>query len=414
MVHKHVITHLQTNELLSPAQYGFRPGLGTGDAIFDFLDHTYREMDKGKLISTCFVDGSKAFDSVHHALLLRKCAALKIDNKVLKWLKSYLSNRRQVTTLNGVKSRECKVNFGVPQGSSLGPLMFLMFINDFPRHINNSKVFMYADDIVLISSGDTYVESERLLREDVEVTNEWCNRNCLTVNKKKTKVMRITRNRIGGIIPPLNISIGENKLEDVSEYRYLGIAIDHRFTFKPQVNSIIRSISHKIYMLGRIRKYMDEEQCVLVYKTMIVPYFDYANFAIECTTDDLVGKLQKLQNRALRVCRFSNMYERSSATDLHTHFELKTLDHRRDSQLLLMMFKKSKSNGHLIPLVERRTRGDHKIKFENPRNTYASSDKNPWHRGVKAWDLLTADTQKLEKSAAFKHAIKLIIPPPKS
>ena len=193
IVHEQILSHLQTNELLHPAQYGFRPGLGTGDAIFDFINHIYGELDKGNFVSTCFVDGSKVFDSVHHKLLLKKCKAIKLHNNIIKWLESYLSNRRQVTTLNSVKSKQCRVTFGVPQGSSLGPLMFLLFINDFPRVVNHSKVFMYADDIVLVSSGRSFVESEQKLALDVDSTNIWCKSNCLTVNKKKTKVMRVTR-----------------------------------------------------------------------------------------------------------------------------------------------------------------------------------------------------------------------------
>ena len=114
------------NDLLSPAQYGFRPGLGTGDAIFDFLNYVYAELDKGLFVSTCFVDGSKAFDSVHHSLLLKKCTSLKLHNNIQNWLKSYLSNRKQVTTLNDIKSKECSAKYGVPQGSSLDPLLFLI------------------------------------------------------------------------------------------------------------------------------------------------------------------------------------------------------------------------------------------------------------------------------------------------
>ena len=274
---------------------------------------------------------------------------------------------------------------------------------------------MYADDIVLVASGNTFFESANNLRVDVHKTNIWCKNNCLTINRKKTKVMRITRNRISGPIPELEIVIDGNRLEDVKEYRYLGITLDHRFTFKPQVMGMLRTVSHKVVLLGRIKKYMDEAQSFLIYKTMVVPYFDYANFAIECTVDDLVKKLQKLQNRGLRVCRFSNMYQRSSATDLHTHFKIAFLDHRRFVQLLLMMFKQSKVIGTLIPIENRRTRADHKVKFKKGRfpNHFASTDKSPWHRGVTAWDLLPAATQRLEKIEQFKFQVKKLEPPKK-
>ena len=395
--------------MVSVAQYGFRPGLGTGDAIFDFVNHVYKFLDKDKFISTCFVDGSKAFDSVHHSLLLKKCKAFKIHNKILDWLKSYLGNRRQVTTLNKHKSKECKVGYGVPQGSSLGPLMFLI-VYYFPSHVHESKVFMYADDIVLVAAGDSFHESELKLRREVELTNQWCKENCLTINKKKTKVMRITRNRLTCNIPALDVSIGDHRLEDVKEYRYLGVTIDHRFTFKPHVSGSVRSTGHKVHMLARIKKYMEEESSLLVFKTMIVPYFDYASFVIDCTNVDIIKRLQRIQNRGLRVCRYNNMFERCSATDLHIHFDMKLLTHRRYTQLLLIMYKQSKHKGIVVPEHERRTRADHKIKFLHNVNRFTSTDKSPWHRGVQAWDKLTPETQKLKTSAAFKHAVKHLKP----
>ena len=272
---------------------------------------------------------------------------------------------------------------------------------------------MYADDIVLITTGNTYAESERKLALDVEATNQWCLKNCLTVNKKKTKVMRITRNRITGVIPALNISIGDNVLEDVQTYRYLGITVDSRFTFKPHVNNLLRTVSHKVTLLGRIKKYLDENESLLIYKQTVVPYCDYASFTTECTVEDLVTKLQRLQNRALRICRFGYMFERSSATALHEHFKIQELKHRRYTQLLLMMYKQSKTKGLLVPEGRRRTRGDHKIKFDTRVNTYASTDRSPMTRGVKAWNLLLASTQKLATSAAFKCKIRGIKPPAK-
>ena len=213
----------------------------------------------------------------------------------------------------------------------------------------------------------------------------------------------------------LDIFIDNTRLEDVKEYRYLGVTIDHRLTFKPQALGLIKTTGYKVVLLGRIRKYMDELQASLVYKQMVVPYFDYANFTIDCTTDSLIGKLQKIQNRGLRVCKYSNMYERSSATELHNYFDIKFLQHRRYTQLLMMMFKQSKTKGLIVPVEGRRTRGDHKVKFKasRPFNRFVNTDKSPWYRGVKAWNRLPAETQNIEKVAQFKFQIRYIKPPAK-
>ena len=156
---------------------------------------------------------------------------------------------------------------------------------------------------------------------------------------------------------------------------------------------------------------MEEIQIFVIYKQMLLPYFDYASFLIDCATEDLIKKVQKIENRALRICRYSNMYERSSATELHTHYLINFLDQRRYTQLHLIMFKKSQVHGLLTPLEDRRTRGDHKIKFNVAPNRLTSSDKNPWSRGIMLWDKLDEKTQKLEKKLAFKHKVKHLVPP---
>ena len=144
---------------------------------------------------------------------------------------------------------------------------------------------------------------------------------------------------------------------------------------------------------------------------MVLPYFDYASFLIDCAVEDLIKKVQKIENRALRICRYSNMYERSSATELHDHFKINFLDHRRYTQLHLIMYKKSQIHGLLTPLENRRTRGDHKIKFQVVQNRLVSSDKNPWSRGIIVWDKLDEKTQKIDKKVAFKHKVKNLVPP---
>ena len=410
-VHKHILDHLQVNDLLSKAQFGFRPGLGTSDAVFEFSKHVYTELDKGNHVGACYVDASKAFDSVHHLLLLRKCSALGLHNDVNLWLKSYLSDRKQVTLLNNTHSTEAKVSFGVPQGSSLRPLMFLIFVNDLPYVFQKCKSYMYADDLVLMSSSNDHEICERDLNTDVQLAYNWCQNNCITINKKKTKVMKIVRNRYRGPNPVISINIEGEILEQVADYRYLGVTIDEKFTFKRHMSGLHKTTSHKVHTLGHLKKYLSEDQSILLYKQMILPYNDYASFVLDSTTQDLILKLQRIQNRALRVCRYNHMYERSSATALHDHFSMKFLDHRRYTQLLLFMYKQAKQIGTSIPEAARRTRADHKIKFDCPRTTYTSTEKGAWWRGVAAWNALGVDVQRVETISAFKRLVTGLKPP---
>ena len=323
------------------------------------------------------------------------------------WLSDYLTDRIQKTCFGDTSSKTAGVGTGVPQGSVLGPLLFVYFINTVAECVGDKvNVIMYADDIVILAEGDTFVEADQQLNGDMAVANQWCENNCLTINKKKTKVMRFVRNRQRGEVPRLTVRVGNAELEEVDSYRYLGVTVDKRMTFKPQTLSVIKSVSHKNSLLGRIRRYMGEKQSLLIYKQKIVPYADYASFLIDCTTQDLVNKLQRLQNKALRIRKYKNMYQQCSATELHTEYGLSTLIDRRFRQLQCFMFKKSKEIGYSIEENLRRTRNDRKVKFAFRINHYMSSDKSPWTRGVQMWNELEPETQRAPKMEAFKTMIK--------
>ena len=218
--------------------------------------------------------------------------------------------------------------------------------------------------------------------------------------------MRFVRNRQRGEVPELIVNIGNVLLEEVTEYRYLGVTVDKKMTFKQQTLNLLKTMSHKNSLLGRIRKFMGEKHSLLIYKQKIVPYADYASFLIDCTTQDLITKIQRLQNKALRICKYKNMYQRCSATELHTEYKLATLADRRYRQLLCFMFKKSKQIGYSIDENLRRTRNDRKVKFIYRINHFMSTDKSPWTRGVQEWNALDVDIQRAPKMEIFKAMIK--------
>ena len=406
LVHKHIMHHLEVNDLLTKAQFGFRPGLWTADAIFEFLKYIFEKLEMDEKVTVCFVDDKKAFDSVSHITLLRKCKALGLNENVVKWLSSYLADRKQCTLLNNVKSSQARVSYGVPQGSSLGPLLFLIVINDLPRHIRLCRPFVYADDLVLVSSHRDFQTSQEQLQADMTNTYDWSSKNCITINKKKTKTMSITRHRSHYKPPPLIIKINDVTLEEVNNYQYLGVCIDNNLNFKQHVSNTIRGMGHKVSLLGRIRKFLEEEQSLILYKQMIIPYPDYASFVIDCSSSDLTIKLQRIQNLALRICKFQDMFRRTSVTELHNDYNIQYLADRRFKQLLQLMYKQAATYGANVDEAQRRTRNDIKVKLPATNYVYASTSKSPWYRGVWEWDGLTHTIQRAKDKEAFKSMIK--------
>ena len=190
-VHTQLLSHLNRHNILTEFQNGFRKNHSTIDTIFKFT--TDLQINKNNKLNTLalYIDFKKAFDTVNHKLLLGKLKDMQIKDNVLNWISSYLSNRSQCTRLGDNISRDMQVKTGVPQGSILGPLFFLCYINDITNICKNSKILLYADDTVLykgISENEKFLDMHNF-QQDVDRMVLWCQRNRLSINIKKTKLV---------------------------------------------------------------------------------------------------------------------------------------------------------------------------------------------------------------------------------
>ena len=188
VVHHQLYGFLQRNHILSPNQYGFRKKLSTSDAITDMLQFLYDKLDNGYTVISFFLDFSKAFDSVNHNILLDKLKFYGIRGVPHNWFKSYLSNRSQFVATNNVFSSVENIQYGVPQGSNLGPLLFLLFINDFPNCSNFFKFNLFADDSTLTCSFKNFdpVSIQSVLEHELSKINDWLLSNRIKVNAQKS------------------------------------------------------------------------------------------------------------------------------------------------------------------------------------------------------------------------------------
>ena len=194
-IHKQLYEHLMTNKLLSPSQSGFRPGHSTCTALLDVSDYILKNIDKGNLIGAVFLDLSKAFDMIDHSILKTKLSSIGVRGRSLAWFDNYLSNRTQSVTINGNLSDSLDLKLGVPQGSVLGPLLFIIFINDLPSVVRHCKVVLYADDTALFFAEKNVQTIQSILQDDLNVAGEWFSGNRLLVNCVKTKVMLFGSNQ---------------------------------------------------------------------------------------------------------------------------------------------------------------------------------------------------------------------------
>jgi hypothetical protein len=223
IIYSRLINYIERSQLLYKYQYGFRKNHSTEHALIELVDQIRLNMDKKQMTCGIFIDLSKAFDTVNHQILLAKLENYGIRGKALDLLKSYLSDRKQYVHIENCKSQICSVSCGVPQGSVLGPLLFLMFINDLPACCPLSKVRIFADDTTIFFHSDNIEEIISTARNIMTQLTSWFNANKLTLNADKSSftIFRSGRKIIPNI--PEHIEFLGKKLIRTTHIKFLGI-----------------------------------------------------------------------------------------------------------------------------------------------------------------------------------------------
>ena len=208
-VHESLSDYLHQHKLLHKTQFGFRAQHSCETALVNMIDLWLNAIDNGQMIGVVLVDFKKAFDLVDHQILINKLEMYGIKDQALSWFKTYLTNRKQQVTINNSKSDFKHISCGVPQGSILGPLLFLLFINDLPLYTNNVFTDLYADDTTLYDVQDSMEQIEKNLQAALNNLHIWCRANGMILNSSKTKVMLVTtnQNKCSAMITLISISI---------------------------------------------------------------------------------------------------------------------------------------------------------------------------------------------------------------
>ena len=251
LMHKRLYNYLVKNNILCKHQFGFRAGLSTTDAVVEFLDVVYDCINKNKAIITVFLDFSKAFDTVNHEILIEKLYQYGIRGNVSKWFQSYLSQRRSFVCVNSLKSPLYLNNIGVPQGSVLGPLLFLVYINDMFQSCPSLLMTHYADDTTAFACGNNIYELSLVINRELESLNVWLQSNRLTLNIKKSSYMILgcfSNASLTGII-----KISDQVLERVRTAKFLGIQLDDKLTFENHSENVLSKLHKVMGILYRIR-----------------------------------------------------------------------------------------------------------------------------------------------------------------
>ncbi len=262
---------MKINKLLTKTQFGFLPGRSATLQLLKVLDIWSKALDEGYDIDTIYMDYMKAFDTVPHSRLLSKVKAYKFSEQMLMWIQNFLEDRKQYVSVNGENSDWSPVISGVPQGSVLGPLLFVVFINDLPRTVS-SNVFLYADDTKIFNKvrSDSDV---RTLQSDLDKLAEWSDVWLLKFHPDKCKHMRIGKK--SGTVGTYSLH-GQN-LETIHEEKDIGVLIDDNLDFEHHICGKVQKANQMFGMLRRTFDHLDETTFVPLYKSLVRTHLDFAS-----------------------------------------------------------------------------------------------------------------------------------------
>ena len=402
-ISKKLTIYLEENKYFTENQFGFRKNKSTSSALTTVLDDVIDQLNEAKVNIVAYLDFQKAFDTINHGLLLNKLRNAGVGGNTLRLLENYLTNRKQRTKLHSATSTLKPVPIEVPQGSTVGPLMFIVFINDLPKVLENSNAVMYADDTVVYCGDISEKVARKQMQSDLDRVQQWCNRNRLTLNVVKTKIMTFMSDHKRKSYKQFRLYMRGMLVNEVDSYKYLGTLIDNRLNGDPQYDKLTKHLGFKIRTFGKIRRYLNTRAALMVYKSTILPIIDYNDYFQFLWNGNKTHRLQKFQNWALRVV-FSEVQPRLNEGELHLAAGLDLLSTRRINHLLFLMYNRSK-NPDLLDNRDLPTRQFDKVKFKVINPNIKKAFKLPNYLGAQLWDMLPKETQKMPTLHKFKNEV---------
>ena len=306
-MYNRLVTFLEAHLILYNKQFGFRGKHSTYMALMLLTDKLIKCMENGEIVIGVFLDFSKAFDTVDHTILLKKLYHYGIRGVAYHWFESYLNNRKQYVTYNGVKSTMKTIRCGVPQGSILGPLLFLIYINDLANVCKQTVPFLFADDTNLFKNGNDINSIVESLNSELSDISLWLKINKLSLNIKKTHYMIFTTKR--KIIEFLDIKIDGTNIERVDDTKFLGVYIDEKLNWKKHISYLSGKVSRGMGILVKARKLITPDALKTLYFSFIYPFFTYCNHVWGKTSATSLNRLVILQKRCIRILTSSKCYE---------------------------------------------------------------------------------------------------------
>ena len=302
-VHDAFYQFLNTFDMIAHSQSGFRKFHSCETGLATLISKWHSVMDDNNLIGCINIDLRKAFDLLDSEILCKKLKSYGCSDKTISWFCSYLKDRKQTVYIHSIESDVLPIKYGVPQGSILGPLLFILYINDPPLCLKYSYVHMYADDTSLYVVGKSLNELNTIINTELEHVSNWCNLNKLVVNNMKTNCMLICtpKKRSRLLNDKLDVYIKNTPLENVDSQKVLGILIDHSLKFEAHVDNVCNKLAKLLYLFNQIKHCLTYNGKQMFYNSYFLPCIDYCVTAWGYTNKQNLSKLSRYQKRMGRL-----------------------------------------------------------------------------------------------------------------
>jgi hypothetical protein len=405
-----VSSYLESKSLLSPFQYGFRSKSSTTMALIDLVHTIKNNQNKKKHTLIIFLDLKKAFDTVDHGVLLAKLELFGCRDKVLQLFSSYLASRKQYTQINNKVSPLEEIKYGVPQGSILGPLLFLIYINDIETcKPEMGDIKLFADDTAIIIKHENLDTLNKLGNLAIRDTHNWLTMNKQSLNLEKTFGLYISANKKGNKVWLPKIMLGDTQIKTVDSIKYLGMILDDKLCFKDHINKLINKLRKWIGIFRKIRGLLNQTAKKTLYNSIFHPNLLYAIELFGNASKTTIKGLQTIQNKALRALYgYPRLY---STKDMYKELKIlkiKPLFMYRATILMDKLIKQTATLNIHFTLKEYCTQMEHKyytrkkdnfnLKFDRPSFTSSNS-----FRLYVLWNDIPTDIKNSQSVTTFKN-----------